>query len=1412
MYWTMLIFRHKGFACAGARFTSLRGGAKRHVFVGVVLGLTLGVFLPSATCSYAADPEAIRKAYVAEKNPAKRAQHKAALLAHAQAVKDRRAVTEFLAEQDVALNLGQAQALAFLPPRDAQDYRTGPWLAGYFAHMPGGGYHHRFCEQLVPLLNSEEVSRLFAALAQAMERTRDPKQWSAIMNWAVLAARLKGDSGSLLALLQANEDPLQEAVPQSLAVWRIRAYIVEGNKEVANAELARAVEAHPALKNSTTYRGLEDEIFMLSVDEQGPAVEARDLEAIRGKYAGAQSHGRTNEMHRLIRDTLLDKSDATVGDPETPRLFRGAKGVFRDFFGVVDTYAAYTKDHAAALVARGGYTEAEAARYRRRMALTAPPPGDALPSTGLRWADIAVADGTTNVLDLLDIPQGVLELRGRHTQFNLGGGDPESFCRPQADGNELFVFTSLGMACLRAGSVAWTRGMPCVTVWDHARVPTYLGGARVCATTENLVVSRVATDSGTALRALRRRDGEPVWTYVPRGAVISSDPALWRDRICVQGRRTGHGGGTTLLILLDAETGRETGRFQIASEPKPAVLTHKQYQGDRWHYHHTYIDYAHNMPAPAIAGDVAFLQPNSGVAAAFHLADESISWLRVLARETSRSPAVCRTATAPALGRTNLLLAPPESRHLLLLNRSTGRQVAMDTTTQWTDLCAAGEQSAAVLTREQVQFHALEDLRLIAKHALPGTRVLQSLDDGCMLYDDRRIYVFSAAGKLVREMPLPPHVQPARCDGRAVYGFRRDRPDRLVVLSAKPATPTAEVPVVSAPLLGRHNTLSGGALVLARTPRGVLLNHRDMLTFMTERNQRVWSLPVVRHTPVWPLGRVFGVAQLGRIDFYDVETGQWQRRWPPFTPDNALSTREVLKSGERLFARTIERHGASTRAMCYRVTDEGRRGEPVAQSPPTWKVMAGDGDFFFNYWPNYWVYAFGLSSRDAPPAKRHYPLKAKYRIDGETFILIPDAASGTTWVPQRVGRTVRRFDDDGVSEAMPIAGQGHLWDIENPPGVQQGVLSFLHGARGNRQWLFWDSATRRQAVLASCDRSDRRTWVQTDKRIHTLENGPDGTIRACVLDFGGKGEPQLTRGDFVKRPAGRLDIPMQIGSTLVYPFYQWTWPAFHRPSYSSMVALQKIGETKLEVRPFPHFAQTRALGGGLGMFNDTVVDERMLNLCLDMEKSVRRTPLRSDPPTHIDGFLDEWDAKEFVSTAHGRMAVRLRHERTVHWQGNGVDTHWIAIEIADPALVALLAREGADNHLDVLLANGSKAGFFQDSEGERKSWHNGNASRNYWDDVHSLVWRKRMSVGGPATERLAYSVSPDGRRAQIELAINGKRVRRARKAGDQPWATEIYYGDVAVRVLWRRALWDAPVNLLANATSGPLSFTRIVLQ
>jgi hypothetical protein len=1373
--------------------------------------LAAALLLLSLARASAADPEAIKRAYIAESHPAKRGQHLAALVAQAKAENDRRVATEFIKEQDIALNLGQVRDLAFLPPRDAEDFRTGPWMAGYFGHMEGGGYHHKFCEQLAPLLNSEENRRLFASLSRAMEQTRSPKQWIAIMHWAVLAAGLKGDSGSLFDLLEAHAEPLGEAIPQQLAVWRIRAFIIEGNKAMAKEELSRIAKLDPAFEKSATYRQLEDGIFNISADEQGPAVEDRDLAAIRGQYEAAKRDGGIDSTHRLIRDTLLAKSDAAFRESARDRLLRGAKSVYREMFGLTNkTYAAYAEAQAKALRARGGFTPDEAERYRMRISLDAPPVGNAIPVHGLRISDLAVVDGTTNVVDMLDIPQGVLELRGRHTQFNLGGGDPESFCRPRADGNELFVFTSLGMACLRAGSVAWTRGMPCVTVWDSSHVPTYLGGVGACVTTKKLVVSRVATDSGMALLALRRRDGEPVWTYVPHGAVISSDPALWRDRIGVQGRLTGHHGGTTLLILLDAETGRETGRFQIASEPHATVLTHKQYDGDRWGYRHTSVDHAHNMPAPAIAGDMAFLQLNSGVAAAFHLADESLSWLRVFTKETSRSPAVCRTATAPVVGRANVLLAPPESRQILLLDRASGRQVAMDTTTQWTDICAAGESVAAVLTQSGVQFHALDNWRMLDRHTMPGARVLQSLEDGCILYDRRQLHVFSSAGKIVRTIPLPPNVQPVRHAGKSIYGFRRDRPDRFVVLSDKPAKSSANIPVVSAPAIGRQNACGG--LVRARSPRGVLLSHRDMLNFVTGRDERVWDLPVVRHTPVWQLGGTVAMAQLGHVDFYDLASGQWQRRWPPFTPDNALSTREVLKSGERLFARTIERHGASTRAMCYRVTDEGRRGEPVAQSPPMWKVMAGDGDFFFDYWPNMWVYAFGLSSRDVPPAKRHYPLKAKYRIDGETFVLLPDAASGTTWVPQRGGRTVRRFDDNGVSEAMPIAGQGHLWDIENPPGVQQDVLNFLHGARGKRQWLFWDSATRRQAILASCDPSDRRTWVQTDKRIHTLENGPDGTIRACVLDFGGQGDPQLTRGDFVQRPAGRLDIPMQIGGTMVYPFYLWEWAAFHRPVYSAMVALQKVGETKLEVRPFPHFAQTRALGGGLGMFNDTVVDERALNLCLDLGKTVRRTPLRSDPPTHVDGFLDEWDAKEFVSTARGRLAVRLRHERTVHWQGGGVDTHWIAIEIADPALVALLAREGADNHLDVLLANGSKAGFFQDSEGERKGWHNGNQSRDYWGDVHAYVWRKRMPVGGPATEHLAYSVSPDGRRVQIELAVHCKRLRRARKAGDQPWATELYYGDVAVRVLWRRAPWEAPVNLIEIPTRGALSFARAVLQ
>jgi hypothetical protein len=1195
---------------------------------------------------------------------------------------------------------------------------------------------------------------LFAALTDAFDRTQDRKQWEQIANWVLLAAALRSDAQSLQEFLDRFEQPLKESMPLNLAQWRTRVFILAGNKAIAKEALDAAVKVDPKFEQTEAYKSLETSIFNLSADEQGPGVEDRDGADLLRRIAIAGHEGNADEMHRLIRDALLAKGEAVCPQKGDSRLFVGAKQVYREALRQdpkVKSYGSYVTIQARGLLERGGYSAAEAERYRHVIGLDAPAPSEALELPKLRVGDIDLPEALTNFEAWADVPQGVFELRARQSQIGLGGGDPETFCRPLFDGRDMYVQSSRGMACLRKGSLAWSRAVPCFTVWDATHIPQYLGGVAQGVTKGNLVVARLALEGGMSLAAMNRDDGRVVWTYRPRNAVITSDPALWCDQICIQGRRAEHGGGTTLLLLVDAHTGREIDRFQVGSEPANTVLTYRNYYGgSRWGTGHIQVDYAHSMAAPVVAGDVVFLQPHSGVAAAFHLLDRGLLWVRVFAKESSRWPASCRRVTRPVPGRANVLLAPPEARQIMLIERSSGRLVAQDTTAEWTDICRAGDDVGVVLTRTHLLFRALRDLSIVVSEELPGLRVLAPLADGCLLFDKERIYLYAADGKRLKTIRYPRSVLPVGCDGRHVYGFRRDRPDRFGVLTAAPVGNITEPPMVAGPPIGQTNlrTVHEGegselpVFVRARSERGVVVEYRDFLTFMTGAEQRVWDLPVTRWSQIQQLGNTVAVAQFGHIDFYDIGSGKWQRRWPPFPLSEELSAHNMLRSGKHLYTKVIDRRGKKPVAMCYRVADEGRQAEPIARSPETWVKMGGDGDFFFHYWWDYWVVVHSLSSRDKPPMQRQYTQQQLRLEDG--FRVVPETVTDKTWLLQRKARKIWRFDRDGKSEPVTVPGKGELWLAGNRyVGVEHGLLHMLQGSdrRDRGQYLFVRPTTGDRQVIEQYSGAEAPSWVQSGEKVYAIHRQGNDEVLASLTDFSGTGAIKTVRGNPVKGLGGwELERPVQIGSTIVYPFSLWTW---RLGGYAAYVALQKAGTTELVFRPFPHFTQTLPLSERMGLFNDIAVDEAVLDACLNLNKRVGTVPCSPRPPAFVEGFLDDWEAHEFTRTPRGRFAVRCRREGTKHHWRDYRDRHWLAIEITDPAVVRLLAREGAEHHIDAIIANGAKAGFFQGSEGARKHGYAAN-SRDYWGDVRSQMWAGRLSAGGGDDQRMAYSVAPDG--------------------------------------------------------------------
>jgi len=248
-------------------------------------------------------------------------------------------------------------------------------------------------------LPPEEMRLLFAALTDAFDRTQDRKQWEQIANWVLLAAALRSDAQSLQEFLDRFEQPLKESMPLNLAQWRTRVFILAGNKAIAKEALDAAVKVDPKFEQTEAYKSLETSIFNLSADEQGPGVEDRDGADLLRRIAIAGHEGNADEMHRLIRDALLAKGEAVCPQKGDSRLFVGAKQVYREALRQdpkVKSYGSYVTIQARGLLERGGYSAAEAERYRHVIGLDAPAPSEALELPKLRVGDIDLPEALTN--------------------------------------------------------------------------------------------------------------------------------------------------------------------------------------------------------------------------------------------------------------------------------------------------------------------------------------------------------------------------------------------------------------------------------------------------------------------------------------------------------------------------------------------------------------------------------------------------------------------------------------------------------------------------------------------------------------------------------------------------------------------------------------------------------------------------------------------------------------------------------------------------------------------------------------------------------------------------------------------------------------------------------------------------------
>lgn len=1298
---------------------------------------------------------------------------------------DRRPATEFIERTGSVPDQKWFMTLWNMAPRSPTDYRTGPWLTPFFARGQANWRHiQNWFDHGIPRLSTNESRRLLAALSAAVALAEKPADRVRIGNQFLHAAGLKGDTQSVFAFLEDHRERFEKENPVSYAVWKTRARILARDKPGAEQALDRAIAL--ASDKAGWVEGLRHAIHNMSTQEYGPAIEERDTQQALDKAAAHAARGQIEDLHRLIRDTLENKGQHAIRNRSDMRLFDGVNTWYRKAFAdYADSYSAYVDSYAKAVRLRGGYDAEAAARLREKISLDRRAPRPGLPIPELDTKDLTPDRTATNFLGCVELSQGAFEMESRQTYRSLGGPDPEFFSRPLVADGRIYAQTSVGMVCMEEDRVVWARGFPPTTIWNHPYPPKFAGAPSRPATVGPAVVGRYATDRGQTLIALDRETGTPLWSYVPHGARLTGDPAEWQGRVVAQGLRTGHHGAPTMLFVVNARSGREEARYLIGWEPAAAPLWAKQpARGGGYENRYTHVSYAENMPAPVVAGDTAYLQPHSGIAAAFDLRRAELIWLRIYRREESQIKAAPRLPSEPVVGADNVLLTAMDGSALTLVQRENGQVVFEDTATLFRETASAGRDVAAVVSTHQVRFYSLQDYTLVAEHKESGLRVLQELADGCAFYNERHVLVFNARGEEVGRYPRVADSVPVAAGGGRVYAFSRRHPGLFGVWSrGTGASLTPAAAAIGAPIGARRmpqwmDDGNESTWHPAIWEDGFVEYRRDYAAYMTPSGRR-WDVPLMRRAHMFRCGERLAVLHFGAVDFYDRHTGRWTHRWPAWPDARRMNVRGLAPSNGRLYARVHDRREAKPKAELYRFDNNGESARTIR--PDTLNhhgrfAVAGDG-------------------RQLIPVHTRGP-------DGTQLTVSEPYRSDRVWRSVNSSRTVQMWGGAG-SEQFVIPGEGELWPrifrndwpIFDRFGVKNGILHFAQmKEHRQRHYFFYRPETRQGYTLTANIRDELPYWAIAGQVVYGLRM-EWGTGRGVMLDFSGTGAPVVKEGAtetfpilFGSEKHARFERAASalLGNTVMHSFLlkeAWGNPLPVR------LALQKKGSPDIRQAIFPHFTSVHPVSERMALINGIATDETAFWNILEMAKNMTRAPCLGKGPAFLDGFPDEWQDAEFSDAPHGRWAVRAIHGRH---RRQPPDRVWIALEISRPDLVRKLARPGATDLIALDVGLGT-AGY-------------------EWNEMTRTTFRPAQ---GDSPGRFAFSVAPDGSRFYLEAATRISHSRShalLRRPGTGPGEIERALGDLAVRVLWRATDWDEWVGLLDDRTEGPLSFRRAILD
>jgi len=1184
------------------------------------------------------------------------------------------------------------------------------------------------------------------------------------------------DTGRASQFLKAHAASLSIKRSFEAAIWRLQTAVLENNETAAREALDAAVLARPAFTNAPEFAQYRVNLFKFNITAAMPSsVELAPDEALVSADRLAKA-GNTRRLGLYLRDVLRSRGDSTVPVEGDTGLFIGAKPYYRKTLAAhAPVYETWLRKEVEDLTAQP--LRQDEARRLDRIAHFAPPVaatgnGVAAGSEAAAGAPISAA----RFVPLLDLTPGLPEVIDNELRYQVKAA-PASAASLTVRGGDTWLANSRMLACLRGGAVIWSWAAPlsCLPLQTSFLSNFRLGGRCEPALAGEIVATRVLLPDATpALVGLDRRTGAYRWTWRPGKGLLAGAPAAWGTNRLVVMTVTAEemGGYRNDLVVLDAR-GAEQATVQLGGR-KVGNGTNVRLVGDRSIDPDSYWQ----APPPVVAGDIAYVSTALGLVGAVNLADESILWLRNYLQNFDDSVTGFRVAQPPVVGAATVLFAPQDSKRLMLLDKATGRLVASRTDLAWTEVAPCGPEAAVVLTRSAGYLMSLADL---GERRLPADRsftILQPVREGCLLAEPNgAVTLCGPDGKLT---PMAPASDSVRVLGRG--------PDGICYGSGGPGGQWCGVigaGADTAPLFIRpqHNvaSLCDMALgVLAATNGTVSLAANGLILMgVGADGRRLWELSALPGNGlVSDKGRVV-TARAGRAWTYDERTGDLLKTWPAgFGVTGAVQ--RVLSAP--LGGTYVMGFDSDQRMTLWRLdTERDPIGRKVAQWAPnsigstlnaamiqtsTQVVVAIKHD---NGSTTLWTSPRGVTNAvfERKNDKQAYASLWSSGMDWSSRAIRFSAAAVTQT------QSLIRVDQGGLCEfqinVAPGKAHGYIWMADEllllvrDPGT---VTAVMNPATGSA--LDPAGANVMAPVVAGSRIFGVRATMTGAVAVAKIENYRPYT---CAMD--GRNEqvlgPPLPAGFTVSSP---LSAVVQSGgeSTLIAsPGWALSWRGTVAQEPCRLPAIPDWG---WNVMPFRIWSMPQGVVNVGGVWMSPPQWQSVLHLSNTVHMGTATSRV-----VNVDGFLDEWPANEFFDIPLGRMAASV----------NPAGELVLAVEILDAATVERLGAEGLDDRLTLTAVRSSSLGFVEPSPPAVRP---------------TLKSFRPATINGQNIE-FAWTVTPDGRRCRIEATVSGIPFDPNNKEEARAW------GNVAVRLLWRRNLFEEPVNLVATGGWGPLSYTRV---